>query len=154
MTITEEPGPGEAAPDEKPLPVIPQDMPIAKLIGHYVKYRDAIKAKEAEQKEALKPAKQMLEALGNRMLDILTREGSDSIKSEQGTVYRTQRDTASISDPEMFKAFVIANEGFDMLDWKANTTAVKDYIGEYDEPPPGVKLSSIFTVGVRRGTDK
>jgi hypothetical protein len=51
-------------------------------------------------------------------------------------------------------AFVKTTNNYDLLDRKANVTAVKDYVSENGTLPPGVNLSSIKTVGVRRASGK
>jgi hypothetical protein len=50
--------------------------------------------------------------------------------------------------------YVIDNNLFDLLDRKANVTAVKDHVKEKGALPPGVNLSAIETVGVRRPSAK
>lgn len=147
MTITEEPIPGEK-------PALPENLPIGKMIGMYVKLRDRIKAKEDEMKVALKPAKEMLESLNNRILDELNKAGGDSLKADTGTAYRTARTTASLADPSAFRDYVIANELFDMVDWKANAKAVQDHNEEFGALPPGVNVSTVYLVGVRRPSEK
>jgi len=150
MTITEEPIPGE-----KPaLPPLPENLPMGKLVGMYVKLRDRIKAKDEEMKATLKPAKDMLEQLNNRILDELNKANVDSIKADTGTAYRTARTTASLADPQAFRDFVIANELFEMVDWKANAKAVQDHNEEFGALPPGVTVSTILQVGVRRPNEK
>jgi hypothetical protein len=59
-----------------------------------------------------------------------------------------------LADPEAFMKYVIDNQAFDMLDRKANVTAVKEYVQETGALPPGVNLSSIKTIGVRRASGK
>jgi hypothetical protein len=141
--------------DEAPqIPTISPDLNAEQLIGQYIKLRDRIKEAEAAEKEKMKPAKLYLQALNDRLLDNLNKAGGDGIKTAMGTAYRTERATATISDPSAFRDFVIANGEFDMLDWKANAPAVKDYIGEIGAEPPGVKLTTAYTVGVRRAGEK
>lgn len=120
------------------------------LIGQYVKVRDRIEQADAAHKEKLKPVKELLERLNNQILDALNTAGGKSISTTNGTAYRTAKSSASIEDAVNFKDFVIANELWEMLDWRANKTAVEDYLKEYEAPPPGVKFSSVFVVGVRR----
>jgi len=139
---------------ERLLPVIPEGMTVDKLISGYVKLRDQIAAKEKEYKEALRPAKDMLDAMNNRLLDMLNQQGSNSMTAPGGTAYRIERTSASISDAEAFRNLVLANELFDLLDWKANKTAVKDYISEYGDAPAGVKWTVAYEVGVRRAGEK
>jgi hypothetical protein len=47
---------------------------------------------------------------------------------------------------------VIGTEQWDLLDKKANVTAVTDYLNENGVLPPGVKYSTRFDVGVRAPT--
>jgi hypothetical protein len=69
-----------------------------------------------------------------------------------GTIYTSTRYTASLADPEAFMKFVIETRQFDLLDRKANSTAVKDYVGEHNVLPTGCNLTAMKTLGVRRPT--
>jgi hypothetical protein len=123
---------------------------IATRVAQYVKLRDKIKAKEAEQKAELKPLKDTLEQLNAVLLAHLNQVGGNSVTTDGGTVYRTEKKSASLADAQAFMDFVVANQAFDLLDRKANVSAVEEYIRENDAPPPGVNFSSTFVVGVRR----
>jgi hypothetical protein len=123
---------------------------IATRVAQYVKLRDKIKAKEAEQKAELKPLKDTLEQLNAVLLAHLNQIGGDSVSTGGGTVYRTEKKSASLADAQAFMDYVIANQAFDLLDRKANVNAVEAHIQENDVPPPGVNFSSTFVVGVRR----
>lgn len=119
-------------------------------VAQYVKLRDMIKAKEAEQKKELKPMKDTLEQLNSVLLAHLNGVGGNSVATDSGTVYRTEKKSASLADGQAFMDFVIANQAFDLLDRKVNVLAAEEYIKENDVPPPGVNFSSTFVVGVRR----
>jgi hypothetical protein len=58
--------------------------------------------------------------------------------------------SATIADGEMFRGYVTDNALFDLVDWKANATAVAAHIDEHKVPPPGVNYTTTFVVGVRR----
>ncbi len=88
------------------------------------------------------------------MQNFMEQAGADNIKTAHGTCYSTTRYTASLADPEAFMKFVRDTGSFDLLDRKANVTAVKDYVAEKSCLPPGVNLSAIKTVGVRRASGK
>jgi hypothetical protein len=138
----------------KPEMKLPDDITPGQLIAQFVKLRDRIKLKEDEQKKALAPAKEMLAMMNAKLLDMLNQCEGNSIQANAGTAYRTERTSASIQDGEAFRDYVIANELFDLIDWKANAKAVEDHIAEYETPPPGVNLTKVFTVGVRRSGEK
>lgn len=127
---------------------IPQN--IDDLVSQYIRLRDKIKEVEDAHKEKLKNAKEHLDSLNNTLLDRLNQLGGESVKTQHGTVYRTTRRSASITDGDTFRQFVIANEAFDLVDWRANAIAVDDFIKDQNAPPPGVNFSTTYTVGVRR----
>ena len=128
------------------------DIPvnIDELVRQYVLLRDRIKEAEDAHKAKLKDAKEHLEKLNSTLLDRLNQLGGESVKTSSGTVYRTTKRSASITDGETFRQFVINNEAFDLVDWKANANAVDDFIKEEKAPPPGVNFTTAFQVGVRR----
>lgn len=123
---------------------------IAKRVEQYVKLRDKIKQIKDEQKKILKPYNETLEQLNALLLAHLNGLNGNSVSTDAGTVYRTEKKSASLADAEAFMEYVIANGAFDLLDRKANVTAVEDHINEHNAPPPGVNFQSTFEVGVRR----
>jgi hypothetical protein len=133
---------------ETTLPAIPENMD--ELVNQFVRLRDKIKEADDAHKAKVKPAKEYLDALTGKLMDKLNEIGGESVKTPHGTAYRTTRRSATIADGDAFRNFVIATEGFDLVDWKANANAVDDFIRSEGSPPPGVNFSTAFTVGVRR----
>lgn len=123
---------------------------IAKRVEQYVKLRDLIKQKDDEHKNTMKPFKETLEQLNSVLLAHINGIGGNSVSTDHGTVYRTEKKSASLADAQAFMDFVVANQAFDLIDRKANVTAVEEFIKENNTPPPGVNFSSTFVVGVRR----
>lgn len=128
----------------------PPTVDISKRVDQYVRLRDLIKTKEDEHKAALKPYKEMLDKLNSVLLDHLNTINGESVRTDTGTVYRTEKKAASLADPDAFMRYVIGSEAWDLLDRKANVTAVADFIEENNAPPPGVNFSTTYVVGVRR----
>jgi len=128
----------------------PPTVDISKRVDQYVRLRDLIKTKEDEHKEVMKPYKEMLEKLNSVLLEHLNTINGESVRTDTGTVYRTEKKAASLADPDAFMRYVIGSEAWDLLDRKANVTAVADFIEENNAPPPGVNFSTTFVVGVRR----
>jgi hypothetical protein len=128
----------------------PPTVDINKRVSQYVALRDQIKKLDDEHKEKMKPFKETLEKLNSVLLSHLININGDSVRTDAGTVYRTAKKSASLADPDAFMRFVISEEAWDLLDRKANVTAVADFIEETDTTPPGVNFSSTFVVGVRR----
>lgn len=123
---------------------------ISKRVAQYVQMRDKIKSLDDEHKSKMKPFRETLEKLNGLLLEHLNSIGGDSVKTESGTVYRSEKKSASLEDPDAFMTHVVENELWDLMDRKANVTAVVDYIAEHNAPPPGVNFSTRFEVGVRR----
>src|SRR6185437_12062529 len=142
--------------------ITPQPIDFDTRVGQYVKLRDKIKEIKDKHKAELKPYAEALEQLNGMLLQHLNSVGADSVKATSGTVYRTLDKKASVADKSAFWTWVVTQGKFEFIDYKANVTAVFDFIGEQVEaakgdpsiqpaPPPGVNVSSSYEVGVRRG---
>ena len=129
---------------------IPLPESIDDLVAQMVKTRDKLKEADDAHKEKTKVARDYKERLEAALLAKLNDIGGESVKTAHGTVYRTTRRSATIADGSTFREFVISNESFDLVDWKANANAVDDFIKNEGTPPPGINFTTAFTVGVRR----
>lgn len=124
-------------------------MTPAEMINRYVMIRDHKKKAVDEFEVTMKPVNDALAKLENLLLDTLNTQQAESIKSEFGTVYRTTHTSATVKDREAFLNFVRDHEQFEALDVRANKTFVKEFM-EANGPIPGVEMSSMQKVGVRR----
>lgn len=125
-----------------------------KRTGQYVAVRDKIREISERHTEELKPLTDLQNDLTAWFTQELDNVGAKSVRTAQGTVYQSTRYSASLSDPKAFMDYVITNKSWDLLDRKANSTAVRDFIEQHKSEPPGVRLSALRTVGVRRAADK
>lgn len=124
---------------------------IDKRIDQYVKLRDHIKELNDAHKEKMAPFNDTLEQLNGVLLKHLEQMNIESLKGEHGTVYVTVKKSASIADMSQFWTYVVTQVDWDMVDRKANATAVEAYIeANGGNPPPGVNFSAVRVVGVRR----
>lgn len=124
---------------------------IAKRVAQYVKMRDHIKSLDDAHKEQMKPFRETLERLSGALLGHLNEVGADSVATPAGTVYRTTKNAASIADMSAFWTYCVTQGCIeDMVDRKANVTAVAEYVEATGNPPPGVNFTSMNVVGVRR----
>lgn len=126
------------------------------MAEQYVRLRDTIKEADRVHAEKLAPAKEYMDKLEAAMLDKLQTTGQDSAKTKAGTIYRSTRKSATIADGAAFREFVINDQEFDLVDWRANANAVAEWIDNTGngQSPPGVNYSTMVTVGVRRPTGK
>jgi len=112
----------------------------------------ALKAKintiKEKQKEELAPYNAALEKLENYLLDALNKTKQDNASTPAGGCHKIHRISVSLENPEEFKRHVIGAEAWDLLDWKANVTAVDDYLLANAHLPPGVKRSEMLDIGL------
>lgn len=134
---------------EKTIPKI--DVNIAKRVEQYIALRDKIKAMNDAHKKEMEKYVTALEQLNSMLLGHLNAINTDSAAvNGVGTVYRTEKISATIADKSEFQRFIIGGELWDMVDWKANPTATTDFLKENGTPPPGVNYTTTYVVGVRR----
>jgi hypothetical protein len=125
-------------------------MDIHQRVDQYVKLRDEVRRLELEFEEKLAPYKKAKEDLGLLLLQLLDAQNAESVRTLNGTVYKTKKQSVSIKDKEAFWNHVVANEAWELIDKRANVTGCVDYAEEHKTMPPGVNYSAIWTVGVRR----
>jgi hypothetical protein len=122
----------------------------AEKIAQYIRLRDHIKAAQDEFEASLERPKAAMKKLEAELLEFLNANGSDNLAVKGvGTVYRTNRTSASVEDPAAFMAWVREHEMWDALDIKANKTFVAEQ-AEAGDLPPGVKFSVTQAINIRR----
>lgn len=124
-------------------------MTPAQRVEAYIKLRDFKQKAEEDFKKSIERVNTAMQQLEVELLQDLQQTGADSLACGAGTVYRRRELSASVEDRAKFIEFVNNEGGWDALDVRANKTFVKERI-EAGEPVPGVKISQIDKVGVRR----
>lgn len=122
----------------------------AEMVDSYIKLRDFKKRAEEELKSSLERVNKAMEVLEGEMLDHLNQTGATSIACAAGTVYRNTQFSATVENRDEYLAHCRENDQWEALDIKANKTFVREYMEHNGSPPPGVKVTQIATVGVRR----
>lgn len=125
-------------------------MTPAEKVAAYIKLRDFKKNAEKEFKDSMERPNKAMETLEAALLDELNRSGADSLSCPAGTVYKNMQLNSSIDDRVAFLAWLRANGDWEALDAKANKTFLKEFMEKNGDVPPGVKVSQIATVGIRR----
>ncbi len=130
-------------------------LDIAKLIGRYVQLRDRKAELVAKHKEQLKPFNDLMDEIGGKLLAHMQDMGVSSVSSPLGSAYQTTTPSATVRDGSAFRQWVVANQQFGLVDWRANAPAVFEYIKEHGGAlPPGLNTSTYTKVGVRRPNEK
>ena len=126
------------------------NMSPAQATEMYIKLRDTKKAKDAEHKKSLEKLTAAMLRLEGALLEFLDANGVQNVASAAGTAFKMTEVSATVADKEAFMAFVKETDQYEALDVKCNKTFAKDYVEENQEPPPGVKYTTIAAVGVQR----
>lgn len=121
----------------------------------YIKLRDLKEQIVERHRQELKPISEAMEGLKEVLKAGLDQVNADSLKTACGTVSFTTKASASLADKDAFWAYVVSTGSWELLDYKANVTAVRDWIEQNNgNQPPGVNYSSFRDVNVRRPTGK
>lgn len=133
-------------------PAEPDPQPdVGDLIRKAVALRDLIDAKKEEHTKELVPYNEAFEQLENYLLGVLSDSGLSNMKKKgAGTISILDKVSTPVDDAEAFRAYVIANQRWDLADWKANSRAVQDHLKEANALPPGVRLTTFRKLGLRR----
>lgn len=119
-------------------------------LSQYRQLEGKIKEMEDAHKATMLPYNDARIKLRALLLQMLQDTGQESAKTAAGTVYKIVKVSASLDDREEFKRHVIGAEMWDLIDWRANKTAVMDYSAMNGGAlPPGVKVTQILEIGVR-----
>lgn len=145
--------PGTAAP--APPPPAPDTPPAPRMVDLVTEYR-LLRDRKAELVEAHKvevaPLQASMQKLEGMMLDLLNQAGSNSMRTDEGTAFKQQRNTYSIDDPHAFRQWVEQQGRPDFYENRVSKDAIDTYIAEGHNLPPGVKASSFVTINVRKGS--
>lgn len=125
-------------------------MNVEAIVGAYIKVRDEVAQIKASHKAQLEPYTQALDKLEAQMLQVLSDAGVESMKTSVGTAYRSERTSVTVADKSAFMDYIESNKAFDLLDVRANKTAVEGFMAENQDVPPGVSIRREVAVNFRR----
>jgi len=126
---------------------------VSKRVAQYRLIDKKLDELEEEFKASVAPLENIKNLLQGYFEKFLTDTGQQTAVTAGGTVHWNHRVTAKLEDPQAFMDYVIANKQFDLLDRRANATACRE-LAEKGTLPPGVKLNTIRTIGVRKPGEK
>ena len=120
------------------------------IVAAYIQGRDQKAELKAKQAEEMKRFDEALDKLEGMALAALQQAGAESLRTSAGTVYQSTRTSATVADKSAFMDYVKDNSAYDLLDVRANKTAVEDFLSQHQDTPPGVVIRREVTVGFRR----
>ena len=121
------------------------------VVQAYNAIRDARTVKRhawEEEDLKLETSQQQLKVF---LLDQLNQSGTKSFATEHGTVYRTEKIKPSAADWGAIWGWVVANDGFDIMERRLKATFIKQFMDDHEGAlPPGVNIHREYEVTVRR----
>ena len=127
---------------------------IDKRIEQYIQIRDLLKAVDERWNLERKPLLELQDRLAGIIGSSLDESNVTNMKSKAGVCFFTHTSKATLADPEAFMQYVTANGAFHLMDRKANSKAVKDFVEEHNSLPPGCNFTTVRSLNVRRPTGK
>ena len=138
----------------------------AELAGQYIKLRDWIKREQVEFDARLRPYKEGMAAIEGAAQQLLNEQDGQSIKTDQGTIYRTTVMYPRIADAGLFHAFIAekiryaesdeqVQEAFAFFTAAVAKPAVQEYMETNGKsPPPGVDVTFAHNTNFRKPGEK
>lgn len=126
-------------------------MDIQKLVETYIKLRDRRKTRKAAYEMDDQKDKGYQEQIEQKLMAFFNETGGESFRTDAGTAYKTTRTSATVQDWPATLDFIKSHEAWDMLEQRVSKSFVETYIEENQEAPPGVGISRVTVVNVRRG---
>ena len=123
---------------------------IDELVALYLTCRDWVSAENKKHDERLAPKKVAMLQIEGRLQKFLDDTGQIRGAAKTGTFYSSTRYSATIKDKTEFRRHVIGTEDWDLLDLKCNVLAARDFELKNGAPLPGVAITAIAKIGVRR----
>lgn len=126
-------------------------MKVDEIVEKYIKLRDKKASIKAEYDDKIAEYDKVLDGLEALLLNTFNETGIDSVKTTAGTAFVATRTSASVADWEAyFNGYVLPNQAWEMLERRANKTAIEQYKSANDELPPGINWTETRVVNVRR----
>jgi len=126
-------------------------MKEGQLIDLYIKLRD----RRAQRKKAYEADdegdKRYQDKIEQIFLAKFNAEGTDTLTvRDVGTAYKVTKTSASVADWDALLGFVRQYDLWHLLTRGVSKSAVDEYVKANEELPPGVNMSRMNTVNVRR----
>lgn len=130
------------------------DMTPAEMVAMYIKLRNYKKAAQEEFDKSMERPNAGLKKLESMLLKHLNENELDNVSAKGiGTAYRNTSHSATVEDRESFRAYIVDNDAWALADIRANKKTVREAL-EKGVEVPGVKFTSVVTIGVRAKGEK
>lgn len=123
---------------------------IGDVINTYVKLRRKKEELEAKVKDDIKTVKTKMDKIEAYLKTEMDTSGLTSFKSEHGTAFLTTTDYANVADWDAVLDFIKDEGMYEMLERRVAKKAVREYIEECKQVPPGITYGTKISVNIRK----
>lgn len=132
-----------------------ENLNINDLVSIYLKIRNAVEEKEAQQKAELQELKDQFDVISNKLLEFCNEQNLDSIKTPVGTVSRRVSSRYWTSDWDSMYRFIGENAAPFLLEQRIHNTNMRQFLEDNPEKfPAGLQNERKYAVQVRKPTAK
>lgn len=121
-------------------------------IAAYMELRRKKERIEADMQDALKKLKGTMTMIESWLMEKADNDGVSSFKSSAGTAFLTTVDFAQVTDWDATLEFIMKHNALHMLEKRVSKKAVREYIEEASEVPPGIHYGKKLTINIRKPT--
>lgn len=123
---------------------------IDEVIEKYVSLRDELDASRRDFKAIENDLKEKMTTLSLWLREQSDELGVDSFKTHHGTAYRVTKDFVRVGNWQKTLDFIKDTENWQFLEKRLGKIAVKEYMSENGDVPPGVEYSTEVEFQVRK----
>jgi len=123
---------------------------VNEIVTKYIALRDKKSALKKEFDDKVAKLDTAMETMEVYLAQLMTSLGVDSISADAGTAYTSVRTKVKILDREKARLFVLKTKNLDLLELRASSTGVTQYMQEFGKLPDGFDALVESTVNIRR----
>lgn len=121
------------------------------LLKMFIALRDRRAQRKAAYNADDESDKTKQEKIESEFLRRFQDRGIDNVSARDvGTAYKSTRSSATVGDWDTFLEHIQENDAWELLERRANKTAVEQFKSVNDDLPPGVNWSETQVVNFRR----
>jgi hypothetical protein len=124
-----------------------------KWVKQFVELRDKLAEFDDEYRKRRKEFfLDHMDKIQGKILAALDATDQESARTEFGTATINVNHYASCSDPDAFVEFVRENDAWELMERRASGLACRAFAEEHGRLPPGVRINTVRSIGVRRAS--
>lgn len=126
-------------------------IPVSKLAKTFIKIRDARASLKKDYETKDKELVEAQDKIKIALLDYCKEHDVESVRTEEGTFFRTVRNRYWTNDWEEMHKFILEHAAPDLLEKRLNQTAMREYLEEHPEDyPRGLNVDAVYSITVRK----